>query len=114
MVKFRILLSLFIIGICIYTGMVINNYGLNLLPVFFGDLWAITWPGQFNFDFMCLLIISGFWISWRHNFSLTGLVLGLLGLVLGTMFLAPYLMIVSYRVEGNVQELLLGKIRVKH
>ncbi len=114
MVKFRILLAVFIIFICVYTGIVIYNHGLNLFPVFFGDMYAMTWPGQFNLDFMCLLILSGFWLSWRHHFSPAGLIFGFLGLVGGTMFLAPYLLIVSYSAKGDIKEILLGKIRANN
>ena len=51
MSAFRILLAIFIIAIISFTSVVISNHGWNLLPVFFGDIVAMTWPGQFNFDF---------------------------------------------------------------
>jgi hypothetical protein len=111
MLKFRILLIIFILSISIYTGIVIFNHSLNIFPIFFGDIITMAWPGQFNLDFMCLLILLGLWISWRHHFSPVGLILGLLGLVGGTMFLAPYLLIISYSAKGNINEILLGKIR---
>ena len=52
MAAFRILLVCFIIAIISYTGVVIYHHGWNLFPVFFGDMAAMTWPGQFNLDFM--------------------------------------------------------------
>ena len=76
MSAFRILLTIFIIGIIGFTGIVIFNHGWNLLPIFFGDMAAMTWPGQFNFDFMCFLILSGLWLAWRHHFLLVDLLLG--------------------------------------
>jgi hypothetical protein len=88
---FRILLALFIVAIISFTGVVIANHGWKLLPIFFGDIAAMTWPGQFNFDFLCFLILSGLWLAWRHHFSAGGIVLGALGLFGGIMFLAPYL-----------------------
>ena len=61
---FRILLALFIVAIISFTGVVIANHGWNLLPIFFGDIAAMTWPGQFNFDFLCFLILSGYgWLG---------------------------------------------------
>lgn len=108
---FRLLMVVFIIGIIGYTGIVISNHGWNLLPIFFGDIAAMTWPGQFNFDFMCFLILSGLWLAWRHHFSLGGCVLGVLGFFGGIMFLSPYLLITSYRVQGDMKRLFLGQKR---
>ena len=108
---FRILLVGFIIAIISFTGVVISNHGWNLLPIFIGDMAAMTWPGQFNFDFLCFLILSGLWLAWRHHFSPGGLVLGLLGLFGGIMFLAPYLLIASFKADGDMKILFLGKDR---
>jgi hypothetical protein len=108
---FRILLVGFIITIISYTSVVISNHGWNLLPVFFGDMAAMTWPGQFNLDFLCFLILSGLWLAWRHRFSPVGLVLGLVGLFGGIMFLAPYLLIASFRADGDMKILFFGKDR---
>ncbi len=111
MVTFRLLLAVFIIAILSFTGVVISNHGWNLLPIFFGDIVAMTWPGQFNFDFLCFLILSGLWLAWRHHFSPGGLVLGVFGLFGGIMFLAPYLLIASYRAGGDMKILFLGHVR---
>jgi hypothetical protein len=108
---FRVLLIILCLTIASYTGIVIANHGLNLLPIFFGDMATLTWPGQFNLDFMCMLTLSGLWVSWRHHFSLSGLALGLLAFFLGASFLTIYLLILSYQAKGNMKELLLGKIR---
>ncbi len=108
---FRILLTFFIISILGITGVVAFNHGWNLLPIFFGDIASLTWPGQFNFDFMCLLLLSGLWLAWRHHFSFGGIVLGVLGVFGGTMVLAPYLLLASYKANGDMKIILLGKIR---
>lgn len=111
LVPFRILLTAMIIGIIVYTIIVGANYGWNLFPQFFGDMAAMTWPGQFNFDFMCLLMFSGLWLAWRHRFSPGGILIGVLGLFGGTMFLAPYLLIVSFKAKGDMNKILLGARR---
>ena len=108
---FRILLGILIIGIIGYTGIVIFNHGWNLLPIFFGDMAAMTWPGQFNFDFMCFLILSGLWLAWRHHFTLGGLALGVLEFFGGIMVLAPYLLFASFKANGDIKVLFLGKVR---
>jgi len=75
---------------------------------------ALNWPGQFNFDFMCFLTLSGLWLAWRHHFSLGGLALGVLGIFGGIMVLAPYLLFTSYKANGDIKILLLGKIRANN
>jgi hypothetical protein len=108
---FRVLLAFMTLGIISFTGIVGFNHGWNLLPIFFGDMLAMTWAGQFNFDFMCFLTLSGLWLAWRHHFTVGGIVLGCLGFFGGIMVLAPYLLIAGYRADGNVKILLLGKVR---
>jgi len=84
---------------------------MGLLPVFFGDMAAMGWPGQFNLDFLCMLVLSGLWVAWRHRFSGLGIALGLLACFGGAFFLTAYLFVVSFAARGDMQELLLGKPR---
>lgn len=111
MTIFRILLILIFLAITSYTAVTISYHGWGLLSVFFGDIVKMGWPGQFNFDFMCFLILSGLWVSWRHHFSGVGLLLGLLAFFGGALFLSAYLLWHSYRVEGNINKLMLGELR---
>ena len=108
---FRILLVTIFVVITLYTAVVIANHGPNLLPVFFGDMAAMAWPGQFNLDFMCLLMLSALWVSWRSGFSPAGLTLGTLAFFGGALFLSVYLLIESFRVKGDIAALLLGPVR---
>lgn len=111
MTAFRGFLGAIFVVIAGYTFVVASNHGMNLLPVFFGDMAAMAWPGQFNLDFMCMLLLSGLWISWRHQFSATGLVLGLFAVFGGALFLSAYLLFMSFRVRGDIRALLLGEAR---
>ena len=111
MTLFRILLVTIFFGITLYTAVTISEHGWSLLPVFFGDMARMEWPGQFNFDFMCFLILSGLWVSWRHQFSGTGLLLGLIAVFGGALFLSAYLFVQSYKVKGDICALLLGTQR---
>jgi len=108
---FRTLLILMIAALLAYTGIVGVHHGWNLFPIFFGDIVAMTWSGQFNLDFTCLLMFTGLWLAWRHHFTPGGIALGLLGFVGGTSVLAPYLLLASYRANGDMKVLLLGKER---
>ena len=108
---FRFFLVIMTIGILCITGVVGFNHGWNLLPIFFGDIVSLTWPGQFTFDFLCFLLLSGLWLSWRHHFSYGGLLLGLAGIFGGIMLLAPYLLFASYKADGDIKIILLGELR---
>jgi hypothetical protein len=109
----RLFLAVIFLAVAMYTAIVIANHGWNLLPVFFGDMAAMTWPGQFNFDFMGFLLLSGLWVSWRHRFSPGGLILGLLAVFGGVLFLSLYLLIASYHGGDSAERLLLGKSRTR-
>ncbi|MGB5163694.1 MAG: hypothetical protein WBN61_00395 [Woeseiaceae bacterium] len=73
---FQVFRGVIFVAIVVYTAAVGTHHGWNLFPVFFADIMAMTWPGQFNFDFMGFLLLSGLWVSWRHQFSAGGLGLG--------------------------------------
>lgn len=114
MLTFRLLLISMIAVIFAYTGIVISNHGWNLLPIFFGDIAAMNWPGQFNTDFTCMLVLSGLWLAWRHHFSPGGIALGLLGAFGGIAVLAPYLLLATFKANGDVREILLGTTRANY
>jgi hypothetical protein len=109
--SFRLFLVVVFLVITGYTLAVIGNHGMNLLPVFFGDMTRMQWPGQFNLDFMCMLLLSGLWVGWRHQFSVAGLALGLAAVFGGALFLSAYLFVESFRAKGDSRVLLLGPRR---
>ncbi|NNL65668.1 MAG: hypothetical protein HKP30_05455 [Myxococcales bacterium] len=111
MTAFRVLLATIFLVIAVYTAVVVAEHGLGLLPIFFGDIAERGWPGQFNLDFMGFLLLSGFWLAWRHHFSPGGLGLGLMGFFLGAPMLTAYLFVTSFAVDGDVKALLLGRTR---
>lgn len=107
----RVLLVLQFIGIAGYTFVAGTTHGWDLFSVFVGDLLAFTWPGQFNFDFLSYLTLSGIWVAWRHHFSGTGILLGIIAAIFGILFFAPYLFYALTRAKGEVHEILLGSQR---
>mgnify|MGYP001826031886 FL=1 len=109
--SFRLLLFMIFVTISVYTAIVISNHGMGLLQIFFRDMAAIEWPGQFNLDFLCFLVLSALWVSWRHQFSVGGLTLGLIAFFGGALFLSAYLFVESLRGKGNANYLLLGRAR---
>lgn len=108
MTLFRGFLIVFWIALAVYTGMVISTYGINLFPDFFGDMRALTWPGQFNLDFAGFLALSAIWTAWRNGFSAGGIGLGVVAFFGGIGFLAPYLLYLSFKHDGDARAMLLG------
>ena len=111
MTLLRLLLAAIIATIGGYTVLVVANHGWNFLPVYFGDIAKMGWPGQFNMDFSALLVLGSVWLMWRHHFSPLGLLFGLVIFVGGAPFLCSYLLVASFQTNGDVKELLLGKTR---
>ena len=111
MTAFRILLIAVFAILVGYTGVVIANHGMGLINIFFGDMAAMGWPGQFNLDFMFMLTLSALWVAWRHQFSIAGLLLGLLALFGGSLFLSTYLLALSWLTRGDLKQMLLGTRR---
>jgi hypothetical protein len=111
MTLFRLFLAVCLAAIASYTTVTIANHGWNLLPVFFGDMADMGWPGQFNLDFMCMLALTAIWVAWRHQFSAAGLGLGLTAFFGGMLFVSIYLLIQTSRTRGDVRALLLGEAR---
>ena len=89
MTGFRIILVLLFACILGYTAVVVTSHGTGLLEIFFGDIAAMGWPGQFNVDFMSYLMLSAFWVAWRHHFSAAGLGLAVLA-VFGSTVISVY------------------------
>ena len=113
MLAFRIFLLTIVANLLVYTGIVGTTHGWNFGPVFFNDILAMNWAGQFNMDFSCLLLLAGLWLAWRHQFSVLGIGLGLFQLVGGAPFLCSYLFFASLRAQGDMQVLLMGPERAR-
>ena len=109
MLFFRIFLFAIIFVVGAYTFPVMMDYGLlSLFPSFFSEISKLNWQGQFNLDFFTFLLLSGFWLVWRNQFSPLGFLLGFGGVLLGAPYLALYLLYLSYLTNGDVSEMLLG------
>jgi len=107
MIVLRLVLAAHLAALSVYTAVVVANHGWNLFPAFFGDMAAMGWAGQFNLDFTGFLILSALWTAWRNAFSGAGLLLAVVAFFGGMVFLAIYLLILSFSAR-DIGELLLG------
>ncbi|WP_173080682.1 hypothetical protein [Fundidesulfovibrio magnetotacticus] len=106
---FRVLLMCLVGFIVPYTVAVVGRRGWGFIDVFFGDIYDLSWAGQFNADFTSLLVLSAIWMAWRNRFSSYGILLGVLGLLGGISVLAPYLIYLSFSGNGDGARMLLGE-----
>ncbi|WP_411338940.1 hypothetical protein V6U71_13520 [Sphingopyxis sp. J-6] len=106
--SFRSFLIILWLALAAYTAVVISRHGLGLLPIFFGDVAKLGWPGQFNLDFLCFLVLSALWTAWRNGFSAIALLLALIAFFGGAGFLLPYLVFLTVQERGNMPRVLIG------
>ncbi|MEO1540352.1 MAG: hypothetical protein AAFU59_08210 [Pseudomonadota bacterium] len=104
----RIFLIAATVGIYAFTVIAIAGHGWLWLIVAFNDLIALNWRSRFDFDFVIYLILTSTWIVWREGATAKAYVYGFLNIFLGGMFGFPYLLIASYRANGDVRKILLG------
>lgn len=105
---FKTLLVVQTIGLLIYTFITYQIEGPDLFGVFINDIKSLSWSGQFNLDFLCYLILSGFWIMWRNQFTTKSIILGTVAMVLGIVLFAPYLLWLTYKENGDLKRVLVG------
>ncbi|MDX2130364.1 MAG: hypothetical protein SFU91_15115 [Chloroherpetonaceae bacterium] len=105
----RIILILQIVSVSIYTIIAGSNEGWDLFSVFFGNIKVMGWNGQFNLDFSTYLLLSGLWIMWRNNFSISSIAFGFAAMVLGIIAFAGYVLYLSYVEKGDVKKILVGE-----
>jgi hypothetical protein len=108
MTAFRTLLVAMTALIAAFTLGAIADGGLDLITPFVTPILTVTWQGQFNVDFACYLVLSGVWMAWRGGFTRASIALGVLAPPLGIFFLAPYLLYLTVRTQGDHRRLLLG------
>lgn len=111
MTAFRLFLAALGLTILLYTLPVNANHGMDLLPIFFGDIAKMDWPGQFNVDFSTFLLMTMLWVAWRNGFSVPGLLLACLVPVGGGMFTSGYVLFLSFQLRGDMAAVLLGSKR---
>ena len=109
MTAFRVLLIGLWLLLVIYTTAVVASHGMGLLPIFFGNIGKVAWPGQFNLDFLCFLVLSALWTAWRNDYSASGLGLAILAFFGGAGFLIPYILFLSFKTRGNTALIMTGR-----
>jgi hypothetical protein len=97
--------TLVIFAVSIY---VVIAAGINWPTTYFSDLLNLDWRSQFNTDLLICLCLFAIWVTWREGFTPKGFLFGFLSLFWGGMFGCPYLLLATYKANGNPKVMLLG------
>jgi len=97
--------TLAIFAVSIY---VLTVVGINWPAVYFGDLLKLDWRSQFNTDLLIHLCLFTIWVTWREGFTPKGFLFGFLSFFCGAMFGGPYVLIATYKANGDLKAMLLG------
>ncbi len=108
MTLFRVLLIVMGVVLFVYTIAAVVNEGPNLFANTIPAVAEFGWQGQFHLDFATYLILSGLWVAWRHRFSAAGIVMGLIAANIGIIFLSAYILLASFKANGDMRRILLG------
>lgn len=92
-----------------YCYLVVQSQGSDFISPFTDSIMGLTWQGAFNIDFMCYLLLTSFWIAWRHRWSLLGVFFGFVNCIGGIVFFGLYLLLVSIQTQGDIFRLLVGQ-----
>lgn len=104
----KALLAVQTLALVVYTVFVFLGEGGNLFQVFMANVMALNWNGQFNLDFSCYLTLSGLWIAWRNQFSISSVLIAIAATVIGIMFFAPYVLYLIIKENGDLKRVLVG------
>ena len=108
MTQFRILITLILLGLIGYALILITDGRFDFITPFLSTIPALTWQGHINLDFLSYLSLAGVWIAWRSGFTPAGIALGVLSMLSGMLFFAPYLLYQISRSDNDPRKLLLG------
>lgn len=75
---------------------------------FIGDM-AHPWRAQFNTDFSFFLLLVAAWMIWSARNRALGTLCAILSVIGGGLFTFAYLLIASYRTDGDIRAILLGR-----
>jgi hypothetical protein len=76
--------------------------------VFVGDM-AHPWRAQFNADFSFFLLLVAAWLIWSARNRALGVCFAVLSIICGGLFTLAYLFIATFRTQGSIKAVLLGR-----
>ena len=113
MTQLRILITVLLLGLIGYALILVLDGRFDFITPVLSTIPALIWQGHINLDFLSYLVVAGIWIAWRSGFTPTGNFLGVLSVLSGMLFFAPYLLYLISQSNNDPRKLLLG-VHAKH
>jgi hypothetical protein len=82
--------------------------GVGASWVFVTD-FAHPWRAMLNSDFSVHLLLAALWILYRERSPIIGVVCALLALLVGMPFTLMYIFVTTFREDGDMRRVLLGR-----
>lgn len=86
----------------------VQEMGMQAGEIFVGD-FAHPWRAQFNTDFSAHLLLMALWVIYREPKLWVGIPCAILSVMGGGAFSFAYILVATFRADGDVRKLLLGK-----
>ena len=113
MVALRLFLVFWFVLMLAYTGTVIARDGVDFLMPFGAAVARLGWEGQFGLDLAGFLVLTAFWIAWRHGLSALGVLSAVVVVSGGMIGVSIYVLLASLAARGDASVLLLGSQRAR-
>lgn len=106
---FKVFLAIAWIALLYVAINAFGSEGMRAAEIFFGDMQTSSWRSMFNVELLGHLSLVALWVAWREKFSASGIVFGLLCVLVGGLFSFVYVLALSVHNKGDTRQLLLGK-----
>lgn len=105
---FRILLVIAWVILAFITWRAITVLGSDAANILFDD-FAHPWRAQYYTDFILHVLLVAGWVFWREQSKAVGAACALACVGGGALISLLYVLIATYRADGDSRKLLLGK-----
>ncbi len=105
---YRIGLAVGWLGLFAVSVKALQLMGLNSAGTVFISDFDHPWRAQFNTDLGLHLLLAGSWMIYRTRSLAIGALCAVLAINLGGLFTLAYVLVASFRAEGDFRKVLLG------
>ena len=108
MTLFRIALGIVWIVLMVVSARALQQMGIDGANVFITD-FSHPWRAQFYTDFSAHVILIALWMIYREPKLWVGIICAILAAFIGGAFSLAYILVATFRADGDSRKLLLGK-----
>jgi len=105
---FRFVVGVLWVALMIVSVKAVQQLGFDGANIFIAD-FAQPWRAQFNTDFSAHLALIAVWTVYREPKLWVGIPCAVLCIMCGGAFSLAYILVATFRADGDARKLLLGK-----